>query len=144
MTVRDILQAKGSSVVTIGPEAAVTEAVALLVRHNIGAVVVVEGDAIRGILSERDILRAVNEGADGFNGLCVSDIMTATVVTGTVVAELHGVMQVMSERRIRHLPLVEDGRLAGMISIGDVVNALRRVTEAENRQLHAYISGTSY
>jgi CBS domain-containing protein len=144
MTVRDILQAKGSSVVTIGAEAAVTEAVALLVRHNIGAVVVMEGDAIRGILSERDILRAVNEGADGFNGLRVADVMTADVITGRAEANLPAVMQVMSERRIRHLPIVADGRLTGMVSIGDIITAMRRVTEAENRHLHAYISGLSY
>jgi CBS domain-containing protein len=144
MTVREILQAKGSSVITIGPEAAVTEAVALLVRHNIGAVVVMENDGIRGILSERDILRAINEGADGFNRLRVSDIMTSNVITGRVDANLPAVMQVMSERRIRHLPVLEDGRLAGMVSIGDVITAMRRVTEAENRHLHAYISGMSY
>ncbi|HSJ26150.1 MAG TPA: CBS domain-containing protein [Longimicrobiales bacterium] len=144
MTVRDILQAKGSSVVTIGAEAAVTEAVALLVRHNIGAVVVMQDDDMRGILSERDILRAINEGADAFTRLHVADIMTANVITGRADADLPAVMQVMSERRIRHLPVVEDDRLAGMVSIGDVITAMRRVTEAENRHLHAYISGTSY
>jgi CBS domain-containing protein len=144
MLVRDILQAKGSTVVTLGADDAATRAVALLVEHNIGAVVVVEGDAIRGILSERDILRAINEGADAFDALRVADIMTADVITGRAAADLPAVMQVMSERRIRHLPIVEEGRLAGMISIGDVVNALRRDAEAENRQLHGYIAGTSY
>lgn len=144
MQIRDILRSKGSRVVSIAPDAPVTRAVELLVQHNIGALVVLAENRIVGIISERDVLRAVNEGAAAFEGLRVAEIMTRNVITGTPDADVSSVMHVMSERRIRHLPVSEQGTLHGMISIGDVVNAIRREAEAENRHLHAYISGLQY
>jgi CBS domain-containing protein len=142
MKIREILKHKGAAIHTVGPDEPVTAAVALLVQHNIGALVVVADAEIRGIISERDILRALAEGLDTFGATRVSDIMTHAVITGTADSEIDMVMNIMSERRIRHLPVLEDGTLCGMISIGDVVNALRRTTQAENEYLHAYISGT--
>lgn len=141
MTIRDILGRKGSSVITVPPGASVQEAMAELVRHDIGAVVVYDG-TIRGILSERDLLRAAAEDVSRLETSRVDDLMTRSVVTASPDAELGAVMKLMSERRFRHLPVVDAGRLAGMISIGDVVNALRRSAEEENRFLHAYIQGT--
>jgi CBS domain-containing protein len=142
MKIRDILQSKGSNVVTIAHDADVTAAVELLVHHNIGALVVIADGEANGIITERDILRALNEGAADFVELAVSDIMTTDVITGTPDAEVGEVMHVMSERRIRHLPVMQDGELQGMISIGDVVNAIRRDAETQNKQLQAYITGT--
>jgi CBS domain-containing protein len=141
MKIRDILHTKGSSVITVTQDAGITAAVELLVQHDIGALVVIEGAEIAGIITERDMLRAINEGAAEFGELHVRDIMTRDVITGTPEAAVDDVMHVMTEQRIRHLPVVEGGALLGLISIGDVVNAMRREAQAENQQLHAYITG---
>jgi CBS domain-containing protein len=141
MRVREILQSKGRSVVTIGPDANIGEAIRVLVERNIGALVVENDGRILGILTERDLLRAAAEDLSRLADARVADLMTRSVITGTGDAEIDAVMHVMSERRIRHLPIVEDGRIAGMISIGDVINALRVHSESENRYLHAYITG---
>jgi CBS domain-containing protein len=141
MRVREILRTKGSDVVTVSPAVTVLEAMRLLVRHNIGAVVVFDG-AVCGILTERDILRLGAEDPQRLVASRVEELMTRDVVTGSLDAELHEVMEIMTERRIRHLPISGAQGLEGMISIGDVVNALRRSSEAENRHLHAYIAGT--
>jgi CBS domain-containing protein len=127
-------------VVTIRPDAPVHEAMRLLVKHNIGALVVQDGE-IKGIFTERDLLRAGAEDLDRLARDRVRDLMTADVITIHPDADLQEVMRTMTERRIRHLPVVEDGALRGIVSIGDVVNALRRDKEEENQQLHAYISG---
>jgi CBS domain-containing protein len=141
MRVREILRTKGSDVVTVSPAVTVLEAMRLLVRHNIGAVVVFDG-AVCGILTERDILRLGAENPQRLVASRVEELMTRDVLTGSLDAELHEVMDIMTERRIRHLPIMGAHELEGMISIGDVVNALRRSSEAENRHLHAYIAGT--
>jgi CBS domain-containing protein len=140
--IRDILSTKGSSVVTISPESPVEEAVQLLVEHDIGSVVVVSADGIRGILTERDLLRAAAMDVRRLGTARVADLMTERVVTAAPDATINDVMNVMSDLRIRHLPVVAGGELCGVISIGDVVNALRREVENENHQLHAYIKGT--
>jgi CBS domain-containing protein len=141
MKIRDILAAKGSSVVTVPPSASVLEAMAELVKHNIGAVVVVD-DAIRGILSERDLLRVAAADVRRLETAIVRDVMTRNIVTASPEADITAVMDLMTSRRFRHLPVVDGAdRLVGIITIGDVVNALRQSVEAENRQLHAYIHG---
>jgi CBS domain-containing protein len=140
MKLRDIMRSKGEDVVTIRPDAPVHEAMRLLVKHNIGALVVQDGE-IKGIFTERDLLRAGAEDLDRLARDRVRDLMTADVITIHPDADLQEVMRTMTERRIRHLPVVEDGALRGIVSIGDVVNALRRDKEEENQQLHAYISG---
>jgi CBS domain-containing protein len=144
MLVRDILRSKGdaAATITVSPTLSVLDAMRELVRHNIGAVVVHDG-AICGILTERDVLRAGAEAPMRLLEEMVEDLMTRDVITATADAELHQVMEIMTSRRIRHLPIVAEGELAGMVSIGDVVNALRQTTEAENRYLHSYISGTA-
>ena len=142
MTAREILRSKGVGVTTIAPGATVREAMRLLVEHNIGAVVVVSGDTISGILTERDLLRAGAEDLRQLEDGKVADLMTREVITASESMDLAEVMNIMTKRRIRHLPITRDDRLCGIISIGDVVNALRQSTEAENRYLHAYIAGT--
>ncbi|HEX6911384.1 MAG TPA: CBS domain-containing protein [Longimicrobium sp.] len=142
MTIRDILRGKGGEVVTIGPGAPVVEAMRTLVRHDIGALVVTERGAVRGILSERDVLRAGAVDVARLSAGHVRDLMTPDVVVAEPSAGIREVMDVMTERRIRHLPVVENGVLCGLVSIGDVVNALRQVTEDEVHYLQAYITGT--
>lgn len=141
MRIADILRTKGASVVTIEPDRSVQDAMRLLVEHNIGSVVVVQ-DGIRGILSERDILRAAAADVQRLTTARVHELMTADVITITADSDVRSAMDTMAERRIRHLPVLENGALCGMLSIGDVVNALRQNVETENRQLHAYIAGT--
>lgn len=141
MKIRDVLAAKGTIVVTVSPTTSVVDAMAELVRHDIGAVVVVDS-TIRGILSERDLLRAAASDVAQLGIASVQDLMTRDVITASPDAEITAVMDIMTARRFRHLPVIDhDGVLCGIITIGDVVNALRRNAEAENRQLHAYIHG---
>jgi CBS domain-containing protein len=141
MTIQEILRSKGADVITITPDASVHDAMRELVRHNIGALIVFDG-TIRGILTERDVLRAGAENPQRLADIRVQELMTREVITAPETVELHEVMDTMTERRIRHLPITRGGELRGMISIGDVVNALRQSTETENRQLHSYIAGT--
>lgn len=140
MRIRDLLHAKDPTVITVPPELPVRDAMQVLVRHNIGALVVFDGE-IRGIITERDLLRAGAEDVQRLATSLVRDLMTAEVITATPEAPIHEVMDAMTEHRIRHLPVTEDGALCGIVSIGDVVNAVRGTAEDENRQLHAYISG---
>jgi CBS domain-containing protein len=125
MNIASVLASKGVRVVTIAPDATIREALTLLAGHNIGAVVVVDaaGRPV-GILSERDIVRAAARDEQVF-GLPVSAIMTRQVVLGSPSDDLSSVGSTMTERRIRHLPIVDAGRLVGIVSIGDVVKAQR-------------------
>jgi CBS domain-containing protein len=141
MTIREILHTKGHDVVTIAPDASVPDAMRLLVRHDIGAVVVLRDGGLTGILTERDLLRAGAEDCRRLTDSRVDELMTRSVITVTPDAEIHTVMDVMTEHRIRHLPVMEGESLAGLISIGDLINAVRQSAEAENEHLHAYIAG---
>lgn len=141
MTIAKILSRKGAAVVTIGPDATVLEAMRLLMEHRIGGVVVVTGRAPVGILTERDVLRLGAEDPEQLASRSVESAMTRELITGSPEDTLHRVMAVMTEHRIRHLPVVVGGELAGIVSIGDVVDAARRAAEEENQQLRAYIRG---
>jgi CBS domain-containing protein len=129
MTVGHILSQKGSAVVTAKPEDTVHAVGKLLTGHKVGAVVVLDGEAIAGIVSERDIVRMIAErGEHGLN-LPVSEIMTRKLEVCTPADTVLALMNKMTDRRIRHLPVVVDGKLAGIVSIGDVVK--QRIAEAE-------------
>ncbi|HEX6069714.1 MAG TPA: CBS domain-containing protein [Longimicrobiaceae bacterium] len=141
MKIRDVLRTKGPAVITIAPDVPVQEAMRVLVRNRIGALVVHDGK-LRGIITERDLLRWGGEDIHRLITSRVRDLMTVEVITASPDAEIEEVMDTMVERRIRHLPIMENGALCGIISIGDVVNALRQSVEVENRYLHAYIEGT--
>jgi CBS domain-containing protein len=145
MQVSVILQSKGSAVHTVPDNALVRDAVSALNRHNIGAVVVVdrEGDVV-GIFSERDVVRLLgrDSGRDPGSALerPVSECMTAKVVTcsrDTMIADL---MEQMTRHRIRHMPVVEDGELKGIVSIGDVVKRKIEEAEQETEALREYIA----
>lgn len=140
MTVASILKEKGTDVITIHRNASLREAVVLLAEKGIGALLVCgDGEAIAGMLSERDIVRGLaGEGADLLDRP-VSDLMTEDVVTASPHDSVVQVMGIMTNRRFRHLPIVNKGRLEGMVSIGDVVK--RRIAEAEQEAeaLKSYI-----
>ena len=141
MKIRDILRTKGHEVVTASPDQTVLAAMKTLVQHNIGAVVVTDGDEIAGILTERDVLRLGAKDPAALGTKKVGEVMTKDLVIGVLDDDLEYVMGVMSRNRIRHLPVLEDERLAGILSIGDVVNACRKNAESENRYLKDYIQG---
>lgn len=141
MKICDMLRSKGHDVVTTHPDETVLAAMRVLVKHNIGSVVVVEGSEIRGILTERDVLRLGAKDPAKLGSTKVGDVMTTNLVIGVLDDDLEYVMGVMSRNRIRHLPVLEDDRLVGILSIGDVVNTCRKNAETENRYLKDYIQG---
>jgi len=132
MTVASLLARKGVKVITIQPDQQIRQALALLADHNIGAVVVVDtGARPIGILSERDIVRAAVGDERGVFDKPVSALMTRNVIVGVPQDDLASVGYTMTDKRIRHLPVVEQGRLVGIISIGDVVKAQRDQYQGE-------------
>ncbi|MBC2934030.1 CBS domain-containing protein [Nocardioides sp. zg-1228] len=143
MKIKDVIQGKGSQeVVTIGPDASVRELVALLAEHNVGALVVSEdGEHVAGIVSERDVVRRLHDDS-GVLESTVSSIMTADVRTCTAGDGLTELMQTMTEHRVRHVPVVDSGRLTGIISIGDVVKSRIGELEFERDQLDSYVHQT--
>jgi CBS domain-containing protein len=143
MNVQSILGGKGVEVATIAQTATLTEAVGELGRRRIGALVVSgDGRAIEGIISERDIVRATAAGGADALGATVGSAMSNDVVTCCAGDGVDQLMSLMTERRIRHLPVVDDdGNLAGIVSIGDVVKARLTALEHENHALSRYISG---
>lgn len=144
MLIEHILYGKGHEVATIGPDASVAEAVALLREHNVGALVVVDAESrIAGILSERDIVRALAEETIGQTAILerqVSDLMTSEVATCGSRSSVNDLMRIMTDRRIRHVPVVDNGDLNGIVSIGDVVKTRIGELEDEAGTLHNYLS----
>lgn len=140
MQVDHILQGKGGVVHTVRRIARISEAIALLNTHRIGAVVVVDaGGTVAGILSERDIVRKMGDDPTAFLDTPVERVMTAKVVTCGRHDSIATVMEKMTEFRIRHIPIVEDGVLCGIVSIGDVVKRKIEETEQEASALREYI-----
>jgi CBS domain-containing protein len=138
--ISEVLKSKGDSVVTVSPETTVRELVAMLAEHNIGAVVVSTPDEpLVGIVSERDIVRGLVEGT-GVLDATISDIMTAQVRTAEPTATVEDLMRLMTDHRVRHIPVVSGGRLHGIVSIGDVVKSRIRELEFERDQLESYVS----
>ena len=144
MRIKDILRQKGHEVVTIGPDRTVLQAMRTLVERNIGSLLVTEDEAVRGIITERDVLRLTAERPSDFQELRVSEVMTRDLLTGAPGDPIDQVMEVMTQNRIRHLPIVDGDGLHGLLSIGDVVNALRRSAQSENEHLKQYIQGDVY
>jgi CBS domain-containing protein len=143
MRIRDILSSKGPNVISIGPVHSILEAVALLVKENVGSLVVVNGGEVSGIITERDILRLAARGPHLLTTQTVGEVMTTELIVAGPDDRIAYAMEVMTRNRIRHLPVVGDGGVAGIVSIGDVVNALREDVEAENKYLKDYIGGTT-
>ncbi|GHC90675.1 signal transduction protein [Nocardiopsis terrae] len=143
MLIAAILRAKGPEVVSVPPEATVARLLTELARHNIGAIVVATGDGtLVGIVSERDVVRHLERRGPELLTAPVSDIMTSDVVTCTAEDSVEEVSEHMTTRRFRHVPVVSDGRLAGIVSIGDLVKSRLSVLEDDRAQLEAYIHGS--
>jgi CBS domain-containing protein len=141
MQVAKILARKGADVFTIEPDATVAVAVAVLGERRVGALIVSsDGTTVAGIVSERDVVRRLAELGPAVLDQPVSAVMTAEVVTCTPAATTEELMGIVTERRIRHVPVLEDDRLTGLVSIGDVVAARLRELEEEAQLLHDYIS----
>jgi CBS domain-containing protein len=142
MRISEVLHVKGDNVVTISPEATVRQLVALLKDHNIGAVVVSAGSGtVAGIVSERDVVRGLADGPDVLDRV-VKDIMTERVHTAPPTETVDHLMQLMTENRIRHVPVVVDGSLHGIVSIGDVVKSRMNELQFERDQLESYVAGS--
>lgn len=142
MKISDILRSKGAGVVTIKPDEAVSDLLALLAEHRIGACVVsTDGTAVDGIVSERDIVRSLYSEGTGVLLGPVSRIMTSQVTTGTPDVEVASLAATMTNERIRHVPVVdESGLLTAIVSIGDVVKSRLNELQSERDQLRDYIA----
>ncbi len=135
MQISQLLRRKGPDVVTVAPTATVRDALDLLARHRIGALVVSSGDgAVDGIVSERDVVRGLHASGPAVLDDPVSALMTAEVHTCPPGASVHDLARTMTDHRVRHVPVTEDGRLLGIVSIGDVVKA--RLDELEQERAH--------
>ena len=142
MKVRDVLKEKGTEVATIGAEKTICDAVKVLVEKNIGSLIVMdEKGGVAGIFTERDVLKQCNQCLESFRDIKVEDVMTRNLIVASPDDDLDYVENIMTQNRIRHLPIISNQKLAGMISIGDLVNVLRGECKVENRYLKDYISG---
>jgi CBS domain-containing protein len=142
MRISDVLRVKGEQVVTVTPDTDVTRLLAVLAEHRIGAVVVSrQGSSVEGIVSERDIVRALAQRGAAVLSEPVTAIYTAEVQTVEPEASLADVERLMTERRFRHVPVVVDGTLRGVVSIGDVVKNRIDELESERTALAGYITG---
>lgn len=139
--IADILRAKGSNVHTVAADATVFEAIRKMVDANVGSLLVTEGDAIVGIITERDYLRRVALEGRTSKQTLVREIMGTRVLCVAPEAEVEACMAVMSEQRIRHLPVMDQGRLAGIVSIGDLVKQQSSERKAEIQILTDFIVG---
>ena len=143
MKAKDILKQKGPEVITIGEAKSLSDAIQVLVNNNIGVLLVINDKAkISGIISERDILRAVKNSPDTFSELKVGEIMTQKVLYADYEDDIDYIESVMTEQRIRHLPVMNNKVLVGLISIGDVIKASLKDKRFENKYLMDYISGS--
>jgi CBS domain-containing protein len=141
MTIQAILLSKGVTVHSVKPDDSLTEAVAVLRKHRIGAALVIEGGSmISGVLSERDIVRAIGDHGASALDLPVHSVMTAPVITCRPEDTVASAMSLMTTRRIRHLPVIDEGKLIGMVSIGDLVKRRIEESEREAAALKDYIS----
>ena len=140
MRIADILRSKGPAVATVTPTTTVTELLAQLAVLNIGSLVVVGADGVVGIVSERDVLRKLHECGPDLMQRPVSDVMSVVVVTCGPDDRVDDLAALMTDNRVRHVPVLVDGRLAGIVSIGDVVKSRMKEMAAEHQQLQAYIT----
>ncbi len=139
MLVRQLLENKGRALFSIAPDAPVLEAIRAMAEHHVGALLVMKGAVLAGIVSERDYARKVILLGRSSSDTPVRDIMTAQVVTVSPDTSVQQCMQLVTEKRIRHLPVTESGRVVGMISIGDLVKGVMAEQQQQIEQLERYI-----
>ncbi|QQQ77931.1 CBS domain-containing protein [Saccharothrix sp. 6-C] len=140
MRIADVLRNKGSAVATVESRASVADLVAALAEHNVGAMVVLGPEGIAGIVSERDVVRKLHDRGGELLAAPVAEIMTSEVLTCTPRDSVDSLTVLMTERRIRHVPVVDGGELVGIVSIGDVVKSRISQLQEDHDQLTAYIS----
>jgi CBS domain-containing protein len=138
-TVRQLLESKDRALYSVAPEAPVLEAIRLMAEHHVGALLVMQGDALSGIVSERDYARKVILRGRSSADTPVRDIMSSPVITVTPADAVTRCMELMTERRVRHLPVTDGARVIGMISIGDLVKAVIAEQKSHIEQLESYI-----
>lgn len=140
MRIADVLKNKGAAVVTINPDATVHELLAGLVEQNIGAMVVTDADGVVGVVSERDVVRQLHTHGASVLSRPVSKIMTPVVAACTKADTVDRVSVLMTNHRVRHVPVLDGRKLVGIVSIGDVVKTRMEELEAQQQQLHSYIT----
>jgi CBS domain-containing protein len=140
-SIHELLAEKGNEICSVSPAATVHDAVKVLAEMNIGALVVMEGDSLAGIVSERDYLRKIAFEQRDSSGITVAEIMTSPVACARPDQSVEECMAMMTDKRIRHLPVVEDDKLVGVISIGDLVKAIIAEQKFIIEQLEHYIAG---
>jgi CBS domain-containing protein len=141
MTIAAVLGSKGDDVVTVASSAPVAEAVGLLAEHRIGALPVVNDGELEGIMSERDVVYCIRAHGREVLDWPVSKVMTENVITAEASTPVLAALALMTQRRVRHLPVLEGGRLRGIVSIGDLVKHRMERIEAEAEAMRAYIQG---
>jgi CBS domain-containing protein len=141
LTVRQLLDRKSSGIYSIRPDASVLEALELMAREDVSSVLVMEGDDLKGIFTERDYARKVALRGRNSRDTVVRELMTSELITITGQQNIDDCMSIMTERHIRHLPVVEGNKLVGLISIGDVVKSIISDQESTIQQLAGYIAG---
>ena len=142
MVIAGILKSKGGVILSVSPQAPVADVVQTLASNRIGAVLVVSSaGALMGILSERDIVRSLAENGAGTLDRTASDLMTSDVTTATPQTTVAEAMELMTSGRFRHVPVLDEGRLVGLVSIGDVVKAKIADAEHEVDSLRSYVAG---
>jgi CBS domain-containing protein len=138
-TVRQLLDRKDRAVFSVGPEAPVLEAIRAMAEHHVGALLVMTGEVLAGIVSERDYARKVILRGRSSSDTPVRDIMTSPVLTVSPETSVEQCMQLVTDKRVRHLPVVEAGRVVGMVSIGDLVKSVIAEQQQQIEQLESYI-----
>lgn len=141
MTVSDILRRKGSAIISVGPDQSVFELVQTYIEHNIGAVLVLSGGVLVGIVSERDVARNVVLQGKDEHTTQVREIMSADVISVSPDMTVEACMTLMTNKRVRHLPVLQANQLIGVLSIGDLVNSLISQKQFVIEQLEGYITG---
>jgi CBS domain-containing protein len=142
MQVRDVLKSKAGRIISIESEATVSEAIARLVQNNIGSLPVVDDEGhLVGIFSERDVLRGIHSCGERFHRMHVAEVMTHDPITCHCEDDVEDVMGKMSERRIAKVPVLDDTRLVGIVSVGDVIKVMYERVHSENEHLRSYIHG---
>ncbi|MFZ1731606.1 MAG: CBS domain-containing protein [Bacteroidota bacterium] len=141
MQLKDIVKAKGATVFSIHPEKSVKDAIDMLVQYNIGALLVLDDGRPVGIFTERDTLRVVGASAHRLEEIHIADVMTRDLIISQLDDDVEDAMTVMTEKRIRHLPVFADDHVAGMVSIGDLVKSQHEEKAVTIRYLKDYITG---
>jgi CBS domain-containing protein len=139
--VQHLLDSKGQEIISVTAESSVLDAIKIMAERAIGSLLVMQGDELLGIVTERDYARKVIVKGRSSETTAVGEIMTTKVRTATINDTVNNCMAIMTERRIRHLPVVDDGKVIGMISIGDLVQAIISDQQEEIEHLEHYISG---